>query len=69
MENDRSEELHEAIASTMIRISCLEKVLIDSGVIDKENYIAALKKAAQDFSKEVEKITAENAARNKKILS
>lgn len=60
------DKVFETIADILLRLSSLEKVLIDKGVITKDDYVEALKGSADDFKKVMEEVISEQ--RNNKVL-
>jgi hypothetical protein len=45
------DKLYEAVASILLRITSLEKLLIDKGVIDKEDYAGVLQGSVDELQK------------------
>lgn len=65
---ESNDKLYEAVASVLLRVTSLEKVLIDKGVISKEEYMAVLDDSVKQLQQVTQQMVIENA-RNGKMLS
>ena len=63
-----NDKFYEAVASVLLRVTSLEKVLIDKGVISKEDYMSVLNESVKQLQKVTQQIVADNS-RNGKMLS
>jgi hypothetical protein len=60
------DKVFETLADILLRLSSLEKVLIDKGVITKEDYVESLKGSANEFQKLMEQMISEQ--KHNKVL-